>query len=522
MKGLPSGDAIVHGRDLQGPFEETCDVVIAGSGAGGSVVATHLAEAGLRVIVLEEGPYYRPEQYQGFKPSEAFRKLYRESGMATAFGVGETPIIAVAMGRAVGGSSLLTGGGCFRVPSVVHHRWVHDLGLEELSERALEPAYEDVERRLHVREVPASMRSRSTEKFVEGATKLGIPMRPIRRNTGDSCEGNGRCNFTCPIGAKRSVDVSYLPSAVARGTRIISDALATRVLEENGRAAGLTGHLLDERGKRSHRFTIKAPVVIAACGTLHTPLLLEASGLGRHNDKLGQRITLHPGIRCIALFDDRLEGWDGALQSVYSDHFDHQGIKLVGIYSSVNVMASGMPGVGPKLRRMAREMPHLGAFGAMIHDEGGGRVRAGLSREPILTYEMAPLDLQRLRRSITILAEIALASGARAVFPSVVGADPIHTMDDALALERKPLDPRRIECMAFHPLGSARASNDRRRGLVDQNGETFELPGLFVADGSILPTSIGVNSQVAIMSMATRIGWRIAERFRHFALRASA
>jgi choline dehydrogenase-like flavoprotein len=346
-------------------------------------------------------------------------------------------------------------------------------------------------------------------------------MRPIRRNTGESCEGNARCNFTCPAGAKRSVDVSYLPSAIERGTRIISDALATRVIEENGRAAGLTGHFLDAMGKRSHRFVIRAPVVIAACGTLHTPLLLEASGVGRRSDFLGQRITLHPGVRCVALFDERLDGWDGALQSVYSDHFDHQGIRLVGVYSSVNVLASGMPGVGPKLRRMAREIPHLGVFGAMIHDEGGGRVRAGLSREPILTYEMAPLDLERLRRSITILAEIALAAGAREVFPSVVGADPIRTMDDARALERRPLDPRRIECMAFHPLGSARASNDSRRGVVDQSGESYELPGLFVADGSILPTSIGVNSQVPIMAMATRIGWRIAERFSRLARLAS-
>jgi choline dehydrogenase-like flavoprotein len=86
-------------------------------------------------------------------------------------------------------------------------------------------------------------------------------------------------------------------------------------------------------------------------------------------------------------------------------------------------------------------------------------------------------------------------------------------MDQARAMERASYDARRIECMAFHPLGSARASNDRRRGIVDASGECFDLPGLFVADGSILPTSIGVNSQVPIMAIATQIGWRIAERF---------
>jgi choline dehydrogenase-like flavoprotein len=131
----------------------------------------------------------------------------------------------------------------------------------------------------------------------------------------------------------------------------------------------------------------------------------------------------------------------------------------------------------------------------------------------VLTYSMAPRALERLRRSITILSEVAMAAGAREVFTSVFGFPPITSMDQARAMEHARYDARRIECMAFHPLGSARVANDARRGAVDQGGESFELPGLFVADGSILPTSIGVNSQVPIMSMATRLAWRLAERF---------
>ena len=165
---IASGDAIVKGRDLARGFDVECDVVIVGSGAGGAVVATLLAEAGRRVIVLEEGPHYRPADYQRFTPSQSIRRLFREAGMVTAFGIGQTPIISITLGRAVGGSSLLTGGVCFRVPSEVHHRWVADLGLDDLSERALEESYEDVERRLHVKEVPVEMRSLSTARFVEG------------------------------------------------------------------------------------------------------------------------------------------------------------------------------------------------------------------------------------------------------------------------------------------------------------------------------------------------------------------
>ncbi len=514
IREIASTDPVAHGRDLPCGFDEVADAVVVGSGAGGAVAATLLAEAGLRVVVLEEGPYYRQDEYRGFAPSESVRRLFRESGMLTAFGVGETPIIAITLGRAVGGSSLLTGGVCFRVPGRVHHAWVRDLGLDELSERALEPAYEEVERRMHVTEVPASMRSRSTSRFVDGAASLGIEMRPLRRNTGHECEGNGRCNFTCPVDAKRSVDVSYLPSALDHGARIVSDAIVDRVTHHGGRAAGVEGRLLGADGRTQHPFRVRAPIVVSACGTLHTPLLLGASGVGARARVLGHHVTIHPGVRVVARFDDRLDGWDGAMQSVYSDHFEADGIKLVGVYSAVSVLATGFVGVGPALRRRARALPFCGVFGAMIHDEGGGTVRPGPGREPLLWYEMAPRDLARLRRSITILTEIAFAAGAREVHASVFGMPSVRTMDDARAMERADIDARRIECMAFHPLGSARVANAPRRGVVDQRGECFELPGLFVADGSVLPTSIGVNSQVPIMAMATRTARGIADRWK--------
>jgi choline dehydrogenase-like flavoprotein len=287
-----------------------------------------------------------------------------------------------------------------------------------------------------------------------------------------------------------------------------------RVLVDRGRAVGVEGRLLGgDLGAPSHRFRVRAPVVVAACGTIHTPLLLRASGVGGGSRWLGRQITLHPSVRVVARFDAPVNGWDGSLQSVYSDHFREEGITLVGVYTAVNVLASGLPGVGPALRRRVRQLPYCGVFGALIHDDEGGSVRRGLSREPLLTYAMAPRDLARLRRAITILCEIALAGGAREVFTSVMGRAPLTSMDEARAMEREPMDARRIECMAFHPLGSARASNDARRGVVDQDGECFELPGLFVADGSVLPTSIGVNSQIAVMATATRIAWRIDERF---------
>ena len=505
-------EPIVHGRHVPGGFDEHCDVVVVGSGAGGMTAAMHLAEAGLSVIVLEEGPYYRRRDYQRFTPSESLRRLFREGGMLAAIGVGQTPMISLTLGRAVGGSSLLTGGVCFRIPGEVHRTWERDLGLADMSERALESAYRDVEQRLAVTEVPLALRSGSTNKFVEGAERMGVSMHSMRRNTGSDCEGNARCNFGCPADAKRAVDKSYMPSALDHGARILSDALVERVLVKGARAVGVTGRLLGGRyGAPSHRFRVFANAVVVACGTIHTPLLLMRSGL-RSRD-VGRHITLHPAARMVARFRDVLRGWDGALQSVYCDAFYDDGIWLNGVYTAVNVLAAGFPGAGPELGERVRAMAHYAVFGAMVHDAPGGHVMpAPLGREPLLLYRMEPRDLMRLRRGIRLLAEMALEAGAEEVLPPIFGYEPVRSRADLDALEQTPLDARRIECMAFHPLGSARMANDARRGVVDEEGQCWELPGLYVMDGSVLPTSIGVNSQVPIMTVATQLAWGLRDR----------
>jgi choline dehydrogenase-like flavoprotein len=508
--------AVIRGRTLTRRFEDSCDAIVVGSGAGGSVVAANLAEAGLDVVVVEEGAYYAPEEYADFTPSEALRRLGREAGMLAALGIGETPIIALMAGRCVGGSSVMTGGVCFRIPEHVHDHWDRELGLNELSERSMEAAYADVERRCHIGLVPPHMHSEATLRLTAGARKLGVVFRPLHRNT-RGCQGLSLCTFGCPAGSKMSVDVAYLPSALAHGARVVSDAIAERIMIKNGRAAGVEGRLLGgPQGEPGQRFRIRAPLVVAACGTIHTPGLLRASGIGRRHPDLGRHITLHPATRIGAVFENRVDGWNGAMQSVYTEHFQAEGITVIGVYSAVNVLAASMPGFGPSLRRRVEKLPHVGLLGAMVHDEGGGRVRPGFrTREPFFTYEMAGRDLARVRRSLTVLAEIAFSSGAREVYLPIFGLPPVQSVDEARRVETMAMDVRRIECMAFHPLGSARMSNDPRSGVVSQSGECYDAPGVFVADGSVLPTSIGVNSQQAVMTMATRIAWKIRERRLH-------
>jgi choline dehydrogenase-like flavoprotein len=158
-------------------------------------------------------------------------------------------------------------------------------------------------------------------------------------------------------------------------------------------------------------------------------------------------------------------------------------------------------------------MPNLAFFGAMIHDDGGGRVMRWLSREPLVTYRMSKRDRHRLWRGVGILGELAFAAGAREVLLPIFGADPITSLQELRALVASAPSTRKVECMSFHPLGSAKMGKDPSMGVVKPSGETWSTRNLFVADGSVLPTSIGVNSQLPVMAMALRIARGIAADF---------
>lgn len=513
---VPSASTVTEGRTLRGHVDEHADVVVIGSGAGGAVVAKELAEAGLEVVVLEEGPLVPGTEYGRLRPTESLRRMGREAGTTGVLGLGDTPIISVMQGRVVGGSSVLTGGVCFRVPSVVHHRWVHERGLTMLSEKALEPAFLAVEKESHVETVPEHLRSLSTRKFVEGANRLGIPMKSFRRNT-DGCCGCGRCNFGCPHGAKMSVDVTYLPKAMAHGARVYSDCVVDEIVTLGGKVRGVRGRVLDggvgsAQRERAGVF-VRADHVVVAAGSLHSPLLLMRAGL--RSPALGRHLTLHPSFRIVARFAEELRGWRGALQSAYSDHFEEEGITLTGLWVPPNVLAAAMPGVGRSFADRVSRVGHLAIFGGIVHDEGGGRVLRGPGREPIVTYRLSRENKASMVRGMQILAECFLAAGAEELYLPVFGTQPIRRMEDVDAiLDGGRIKARNVECVTFHPLGTCRMALGPRDGVIDPWGESYEVENLFVADGSVVPTSIGVNSQLTIMAMAARIAWRLRDRLR--------
>ena len=189
------------------------------------------------------------------------------------------------------------------------------------------------------------------------------------------------------------------------------------MVHKNGRAIGVTGRLLPRRGwlRRQRRVSVKAKRVVVACGSYHSPLLLMRSGF--KSAHLGRGMTLHPAFRMFARFDEPVRGWRGALQSAYTDAYEEDGITLVSLFIPPGVLVATMPGFGSALAARAKQVANMAVFGGMIHDEGGGTLRRGPGREPIVTYRMAPRDRATIPTLLRTMAETFFAAGAREVFP---------------------------------------------------------------------------------------------------------
>ena len=145
------------------------------------------------------------------------------------------------------------------------------------------------------------------------------------------------------------------------------------------------------------------------------------------------------------------------------------------------------------------------------HPEADTLLRLSAGR-PQLFYELGKPEIEKLRRGVEMLARIFFAAGAREVFAPVSGFETLRSESQLARLRTEPLSANRFELSAFHPLGSCRASRDPARGVVDQELEAHDAQRLFVADGSVFPSSLGVNPQLTIMAFAQRAARQVDAR----------
>lgn len=519
-EGLARGWKTYDGSRLENDLTLEADVVIVGSGAGGGTSAEILSAAGFRVLIVEEGPLKTSRDFR-MQEHEAYPTLYQEGiGRLSKDGA-----VTILQGRAVGGTTLINWTSSFRTPEPTLEHWAREHGVRGMSAEQMAPWFERMEQRLGVQ--PWHMAPNANNEVIRtGCEKLGYHWAVIPRNV-KGCWNLGYCGMGCPTNAKQSMLVTTLPATLEQGGELLYMARAQRLLIEGDRVVGLECRGMDERcvEPSGRRILVRARHYLLAGGGINTPGLLMRSNAPDPYKRTGKRTFLHLVNFSAAQFEQVINPFYGAPQSVYSDHFQwddgvtgHMSFKLEvpPLHPALASTLLGRFGVDNALRM--EQLPHTNMMLALMRDgfhpdSAEGTVELRGDDTPVLDYRITDYTWDGLRRAFLHMAEIQFAAGARAVLPLHADAQYVTSMAKA----REMIDSLRLEIYrtrlgCAHVMGGCAMGEDPRQAVVDSLGRHHQLENLSIHDGSLFPTSIGANPQLSIYALSTKLSAALVER----------
>lgn len=475
------------------------DVVVIGTGAGGGPAAATLAEAGLDTLVLEAGPRLGAGDFRDDEWTMRTRL-----GRITASGDGLQSFYA---GACAGGSTVVNDALCWRPPPDVLETWQREHGLTPLGDAALAPYVARAWRDVHAEPTGPSHVNRNAAALARGAQALGWANEAMPRNV-RGCARLGRCNLGCPIDAKQSTLVAYLPRAERSGARVLAETRARRVRIEAGRVVGVEAQRSD-----GTPLSIDAPRVVVAAGALASGPLLAQSGVAN----AGDGFAAHSSVYVTARFSEPIHGYYGPTMawavSEFSDVNGHAGPGYMLENAAVRTLqtAGALPDAGAEHERAMAALPFLAHTVVVLRDRTRGRVAARGAGRPAVDYALSAEDLERLRHALEHSARLYLAAGAEEVWLPLHGYGALRSEADLARLSDLSFDRTQLSLLyAVHLFGGARMGSARGSSVCDPDGGVWGVAGLSVADAAALPSNTGVNPQITIMANALRVAERVA------------
>ncbi len=447
-----------------------------------------MAEAGLDVTLLEDGPNLRLDSAEPFSLDEMTQK-YRNGGLTVALGPAR---VQYAEGRCVGGGSEINSGLYHRTPPDILARWRTEYRVADARDEDLDEHFGANERDLAVGFYPGTAPPAAL-KLRDGAEHMGWRCAEVPRWYRYYAN---EANPKEPIGVRQSMSETFVPRAVVAGARVVSGARARRLVRIGARwriDVSSTDTLQPETA-------VEAEHVFVCAGAIGTPALLLRSGITRN---VGKTLRMHPTIKAVARFDETVNGDSVTVPMHQVKEFS----PAIGFGCSISspphlalAVADSKRGLGI-VNESWREMA---SYYAMIGAEGTGSVTPlPRSNDPLVTYALTPGDRALLREGLEKLVRLLFAAGAREVIPSIIGAASMHNTGDLAALPSSlPLD--RTSLMTIHLFSSCPMGENPDLCAVDSFGRVPDVPGLRVSDASILPTASGVNPQGSVMAFARR------------------
>jgi len=492
---------------IQHKKELSCDTLIIGSGAGGSVVAAELAKRGDQVIIVEKGPYVKPSEMNQLE-FPMVKRLYEKQGALTSAD-GGTSIFA---GSCVGGGTTINWAGSFRTPDYVLHEWATEHQNSHFSDPEYQNYFEFIEKRTGVNsdDVNHNFQNLALQR---GSEKLGYPTKIVPRNIvasdhPDFFKRQGYMGLGDPFSHKQSALITFLEDACQNGAQIMPNAEAETLAIKNGEVLG--AYIAQKNEAEESKTFIRAKRVVAACGSLHTPALLMRSGLS--HPQLGKNLCLHPVMVVTAMYQQKSQCWFGPMMSVVNDHFSRLdgnfGFKIETPPTHLAMLGLAMPWRnGHQMKELLLKAPYTAGFLVLCREKYGGQIKLNKRSRPSIHYKLHPYDLKHLLRGIEECAKIHEAAGAKQI-------GILHNQFELYDTETNQLNQyiqRNLQkkwatnyfpLFCAHQMSSCRMGGDNKRHPVQPDGLFRGVKNLYVADGSALPHASGANPMLSIQALA--------------------
>jgi choline dehydrogenase-like flavoprotein len=489
-----------------------CDVAVVGAGAAGGTVAQALAPlvaTGRRVLVLEQGPRFRDEDFTGRELEMASELFVDGGGFLTADGT-----MTLAFGRGYGGSTIVYTGTSLIAPERVIRRWnVPGLAFADLEARSRKYAAEN-----NVHLLPADKINDNNRLFVEGCARIGFRAEQFPLNL-RGCRGSSLCNLGCPNAAKQGTNRVQLPNAERQGVEVVTRADVLRI---GDRTLTVSVHPRPPGGKGTEpewapgRYEIDAEVIVLAAGSIGTPALLLRSGLRALPPALGHGFTCHPAHILVGEHAGPITNDVGHPKSFFVDRAADERFVLETCMYFPFITAKNLTGFGASHSALMRAFPRLQMILVLACDRAIPENRITVDREgtPVVHYRFTPEVITAMVRATRASARIFFAAGAKRVHapsadPPLLEAEDADRIDDLV--HERHFQLGRLSISAAHLMGGCAMGRDIGDSVTDAKGRVHGRPWLRVADASLFPDALEINPYLTVMALADRVAEGVLE-----------
>lgn len=521
-------------------LEHETDVLIVGSGSGGGVAASYLAQRGLRVTVIDKGIYVPTTEMHGIERF-GMEQMHERLGIVPS----TDGSIFVLAGAGFGGGTTINWSATLKPRHFVRRAWATQYGVPYFATNLFTNDLDACIERMGA-SAEHIQHNRANSLLVIGGLRGGQPVNAVPQNTGGHTHYCGKCAVGCPSGHKQGSVQTWLRDAAEHGAQFATHCDVERVVIDRGRATGVVARI----DGRPVRFHAKKAVVMSA-GSLNTPAVLLRTPELKVNRQIGRNLFLHPVAFVHGYYDFPVNPWEGSALTTVSNAaelVDTQGwgakveviASLPGLYNAVTPFESGLAH-----KERAMRYRHSFTMIIIVRDRYGGRITLNAHGEPEIEYQLSKYDERSMIAGVLRATEIHMNAGAVEIATSqpkvrsfvtptpapapektsnvIAGCYPFETMPSQGDIMhpgfRQWQDEVAKEGFASihallgsaHQMGSCRMGGDAKHSAADPLGHVRGTRNLWVADGSALPEAPGVNPMLTIMGTARGVARNIAQ-----------